>query len=590
MAKTSIDGLTVRSERKRRPPVVNPHQVVRDIRPVSKASRNHPATAELADVRADTIQQNSTRTSAQDTTSAQDDFLAAPQGFSSELERDAFGAMDEATWSELLDGFATEDATNKPSDLGLQRRNANSEPTEPQSGKPVRRTKAKAKRGANLPKKHHFKIKHPILLTIFIILVSLGVTGFVWGDSLISRLTNGQSGFWDTLGALVSNEVPFETDANGRTNVLVFGTEGYDMAGSSGDKVHDGAQLTDSIMVISFDQKTQDVALLSLPRDLKVPKACYVGKLNEVYTCHSNNGADDQAGAVALMQQLSEVLGIEFQYWAHVNWGSLVQIVDTIGGVTVVLDEDINDYNYTKTVIKAGEPTRLTGEQAVGLARARHGTMGGDFTRGNSQQKIVEGIAREITSNGLGISEALGLLNILGDNFRSNFSSDNVKAGVRLISTFNPSAIRNVALIDYMNNVYYMRTAMINGYSYVVPNEGEGNYQRIHELVAKMFNSNPAVREGSQIAIYNGTDTDGMAGAERTKLEADGYVVSGVGNTEAGTCTEKYCVYALTDDMPATLEALATRYGVNVHPAVELPADIAPGAANFVLIIGQKLN
>ncbi len=45
------------------------------------------------------------------------------------------------------------------------------------------------------------------------------------------------------------------------SNVLIFGTEGYDMNGSSGDGVHDGAQLTDSIMVASFDQERKDVAL-----------------------------------------------------------------------------------------------------------------------------------------------------------------------------------------------------------------------------------------------------------------------------------------------------------------------------------------
>ncbi len=119
------------------------------------------------------------------------------------------------------------------------------------------------------------------IIVILLILVG-GLALFLWGDSLISRLTGGRSGLWDTFSAMIADTVPFEEDAQGRTNVLVFGTEGYNMNGDVGDGQHDGSQLTDSIMVISFDQDTKDVALISLPRDLKVPRACYAGKINEV--------------------------------------------------------------------------------------------------------------------------------------------------------------------------------------------------------------------------------------------------------------------------------------------------------------------
>ena len=158
------------------------------------------------------------------------------------------------------------------------------------------------------------------------------------------------------------------------------------------------------------------------------------------------------------MQQLEQVLGIKFQYWAHVNWGSLVDIVNTLGGVTVTLDEDINDSGWTNVVAHAGVPIEINGEQALGLARARHGTMGGDFTRGNTQQKIVEGIIQKVIDNGIGLNEALGLLSILGDNLRTNFSSDNIKAGLKMITGFNVSSMRNVQLADYQNNVYYVTT------------------------------------------------------------------------------------------------------------------------------------
>lgn len=572
MGKTSIDGLAVRTASPHRVPTASRNRVVGDIVTPARRRAVTPRT-----------QSDDAQVEARETAPKHDD--SQDTWNSSILELDSIdnslGAVDEAAWSELLDGFG--DSSNKSADLGLQRRNAAEDDDARRHSKPKKKSK--------LPKKPHFKIKHPVFMTIFIVLVALGVTGFVWGDSLISRLTNGQSGLFSAIGAMLSNEVPFETDANGRTNVLVFGTEGYNMDGATdyidreNSGSHDGANLTDSIMVVSFDQKTQDVAMISIPRDLKVSMACSAGKINEVYWCHNQNGDSEEAGALALAQQLEQVLGIEFQYWAHVNWGALKDIIDTIGGITVVLNEDIDDRYYTGTVIEAGVPTRLSGLQAVALARARHGTVGGDFTRGNSQQKILEGLAQELSTNGINISEAFSLLNILGDNLRSNFTTDNIKAGVKLASSFNPATMRNILMVDYINNVYHMTTATINGISYVVPAAGADNYGQIHQYIAQILSSNPAVREGAKIAVYNATGEDGRAGAEKLKLEDDGYVISMVGDSEGEGCDAQYCVYAMTDGLSATQAALAERYGVEIRGGAELPSDIYAGANDFIIVV-----
>lgn len=437
-------------------------------------------------------------------------------------------------------------------------------------------------------KKHKKKLSvgKVIALAMLLILVGGGGALYMWGDGLISRLTGGKSGLFDSLRAMVSDEIPFETDKNGRTNVLIFGTEGYDMDGSWGDGQHDGAQLTDSIMVASFDQNTKDVALLSLPRDLKVSMACSAGKINEVFWCHNQDGKNEEAGAQALMRQIGDILDIEFQYYAHVNWGSLVSIIDTLGGITVTLDEDINDYYYTGAVAKAGEPITVNGEQALGLARARHGTTGGDFTRGNTQQKIVEGIAQKVLQSGVGVNEALGLLNILGDNLRSNFSADNIKAAVRLASGFNVSSIRQVPLVNYDENVFYMTTATINNVSYVVPSAGERNYSQIQEYVAGMFSSDSVKREGAKLAVYNATDEYGVASAERNKLEDAGFKVLRVGDAASGVCDATYCVYEMSDKKVATRAALEERYGVTVRPESEMPEGVWGGDVDFVVIAG----
>lgn len=438
-------------------------------------------------------------------------------------------------------------------------------------------------------KRPHHKKRHlarNITIAFICLLVIGGGVVYKWGDELISRLTGGKSGLWDAIVSVVSDEVPFAEDQNGRTNVLIFGTEGYNMNGDTAHGTHDGAQLTDSIMVASLDQKTKDVALLSLPRDLKVPMACSVGKINEVFWCNNQDGTNEQAGAEALMKQVGDVLGIKFQYYAHINWASLIDIIDTIGGITVTLDENIADYDYTGAVAQAGVPIQVNGEQALGLARARHGTQGGDFTRGNTQQKIVEAIINKVMQNGIGAGEALNILNILGDNFRSNFSTDNIKAGVRVLTDFNVANIRQVPLVDYETNTFYMTTDTINNVSYVIPSAGVNNYTKIQEYVAEMFSSNPTAREHARIAIYNASGQYGVAGAERSRLQDDGYDVVSIGDATTGSCASKYCVYVVGQDFPATTTALAERYGISVKSGDELPSDIDPGETDIIILLG----
>lgn len=569
MSRTSIDGLTVRSSRRRSPSGGAP-----------VAHSQTKTTTRTTDITKPT--RSPSHKSKQPSSM---DFLGPIEGLELASPDSQFTDADDGDWSDLLNEFGDRKPTD--SDLSLTETDMFADEV-PDDLKHSSKKDQKSKKGKNAkkPKKKH-KVRRIVLISFLILFVIAGIVFFIWGDSIISRLTNGRSGLWDMLGAVMSDTIPFETDEHGRTNVLVFGTEGYDMRGTVGNGQHEGADLTDSIMVVSFDQETKDVALLSIPRDLKVSQACFAGKINEVYTCNNPNGDDEAAGAEALAEQLGEVLGLDFQYWAHVNWGSLTDIVDALGGITVTLDEDIADYYNTGIVMSAGVPTVINGEQALGIARARYGTQGGDFTRGSSQQKIVEGIVQKMIDNGISLADALNLLNILGDNLRTNFSTDNIKAGLKLMSGFNPAEIRNISLVDYENNIYYVKTADIGGVSYVIPNLGAGMYRELHNYIDKMFSSNPAVREGATIAVYNATGTSGIAGAEQSRLEEEGYMVSEIDDAAPEDCTAKYCIFIIDESKSAAKSALEARYQVSARPSTELPQDIYPGNADVVVIIGM---
>ena len=443
-----------------------------------------------------------------------------------------------------------------------------------------------SKHGKKKMKKKMGKAKK-IIIGIVIILVLVGGGFAIWGDRLIAKLTGGQSGIFELIGAITSN-VKLKTDKNGRTNILVFGTSGYDMDGTivAGEQ-HDGAQLTDSIMMISLDQETKDVAMVSLPRDLYVGNTCTsTGKVNEVYFCSNLYGNDEAGGAEALKNTVEEIFDVDIQYRIHVDWSALIQIVNGLGSITVTLDNDIED-PWTGTFITAGNPVELNGEQALGLARARHGTTMGDFTRGDSQQKILAAIQRRIIDKGLDLGSSLNLVEAVGDNVRMDFSLDEMKTIFSIAKEISLESMRQIPLIDYEKGIYYLSTADMNGISYVVPTAGAKDYKDIQKYVHKMISSNPAVREDAMILVLNGTGKSGVAMNEQTKLNNEGYPNVEIGDAPEGEYVEKYYLYDLSGAAPGTLEQLKQKYGVDVRPKEELPAGTDTKNADIVIIIGN---
>lgn len=429
------------------------------------------------------------------------------------------------------------------------------------------------------------------IITTILLLIVLAIIGVVcwavfWGNDIIAKITGGQGNVFDLIKFIEPTYDPLKTDANGRTNILAFGTSGYDMSGDEGNGVHAGAQLTDSIMAISLNQETGDIAMLSLPRDLKASPTCTrTGKINEVYWC--NGGGFDistdqeREAAQALMDEVGSILGIDFQYFAHLNWGSLISIVDTLGGINITLDEDIDDDWWTGAVYEAGVTYTLNGEEALGLARARHGTAGGDFTRGASQQKILIGIKDKILEKSLSITDILSLATTLGDNFRSNFSIDEIKSAAHLTFDFDFDSMRQISLWPD-----YMTTGSVDEISYVLPRAGIGNYSVVQEYVAEQTSNDPRVYEHPTIAIYNASGVAGAAATESTKLEEAGYTISAVDNAPEGlTFTDDYTIY-YGGGMPGTEAMVSKQYpGVKFKSMSELPEGI-PRTYNFVIVLG----
>ena len=442
------------------------------------------------------------------------------------------------------------------------------------------------------PKRVH-KVRR-IVLTIILILLAILAALMIWGgtwlNDVIAKVTGGQGNLWSLFTFMEEKYDPLKTDANGRTNILAFGTSGWNMDGDEGNGIHDGAQLTDSIMMISLNHETGDIAMLSLPRDLKASPTCTAtGKINEVYWCNGGGGSDltieqENTAAAALMKEVGSILGVEFQYYAHLNWGSLESIVDILGGITITLDEDISDKYWTGATYKAGESYTINGYEAIALSRARHGTIGGDFSRAASQQKILIGIKDKLLEKHLSILDTINLVSTLGDNLRTNFSPEEIKTIAYLSSEFDFDSMRQLPLVSYTGGTSYLTTGMINNISYVLPLAGVGNYGAIQSYVAKQLSNDPRIYENPSILVLNATEITGLAATEKNALLDNGYPSVSTDNAPEGDYYNGTTVYATNNDKPGTKLLLEQYYNTNVLSADELPADISRDY-DFIIII-----
>lgn len=460
------------------------------------------------------------------------------------------------------------------------------EDSQPVSRRERRRNK-RAARKASKPRKIA-----KLFMWLFIIAV-LATAGF-----LAYKFTrNLNSVFKGNIFDLVQKR-PLKEDANGRSNFLIFGTE---------IEGHPGANLTDSIMVLSVNQTTKDAFMVSIPRDLWVDfgAAClsgYQGKINEVYMCHSSDGEDEAKGAAALQKKVGEVLGLDIQYYVHLNFESMKDVVDAVGGVTVtiesnpkgvgVLDRNFDwECNYQCYYVKYedGQVVKLDGKHALALARARnaqggYGLAGGNFDREKNQQKIIKALREEALSVGTltNLGKVTSLMDALGNNLKTNIEKNEIQTLMSIASEINTDAIISPSLVDEENAL--VTIGNVGGVSIVRPVPGLYNYSEIQAFIDKVSVNNPVSREAAPVAVLNGTSTSGVAAKESRSLSEKGYNVKVVGDAPKGSYQEVE-IYRVKDGYDETTKALEAHYGVSVkdsQPGFSLQDGVA-----FVVVIGR---
>lgn len=408
---------------------------------------------------------------------------------------------------------------------------------------------------------------------------------------------------------------PLKEDANGRSNILILGT-------SEDDPKHDAGNLTDSIQIVSIDQKNKTAAMFSVPRDLEVQygMACpsgYSGKINVYFSC-TNSGTDNDSEQDRLQKTqkfIGDIYGLDIQYGVHVNYTVMRDLVKAVGNsITVDIqgsngDPGVMDSNFDwkcwngakhypgAAAIKQNcppnghfieypnGPATLDAEHALYLAQARgdvaptYGLGNSNFDREANQRKIMLAIKDKALSTGTltDITKVTGIIDAMSNNLRTNFDASEIRTLMQLGQDIKPDQITTINLFDRDHG-----TAVFTPNAQ--PVAGMYNYSGIRAFIAKQLSADPVAREGANIVVLNGSGTAGVAQSEADKLEKQGMTISKVGNAPAGDYG-KVTIYQVGTGMAATKAKLEKIYGTVMSTAT--PPVTVTGDTNFVVIVGE---
>lgn len=435
-------------------------------------------------------------------------------------------------------------------------------------------------------------IKRVLLSLLMLFIIGAGYVG-VKAFMASSRIFGG-----NMFGIFQST--PLKEDKNGRSNILVYGTAEDDEGGE-----HSGGNLTDSIMLISINQKQKDAYMFSIPRDfwVKYDNPCsagYEGKINAVYMCASDNGKNESAGSEAIKSKVSEVTGLDIQYFVHVNNTVLRDSVNAIGGIEVKIESEdprgIYDPNFdwqcnhqcNMVKYQNGQVVHLDGAHALALARARnaqggYGLPNGNFDREKNQQKIIKAIQDKALSTGTltNFGKITGLIDALGANLRTSFQTNEIRTLMNLGKDINGPKIHSISLNNDKKPVVV--DGSVGGQSIVRPVAGLYDYSEIKSYLSAEMTSDPVVKEAALIDVYNASGVPGRAGEESEKLKQRGLSVGAVDNLPQGEYSG-YKLYKIGDGNEATQKMLEKKYGVQVSEGK--PPVYSSMETDFVLVIG----
>ena len=177
----------------------------------------------------------------------------------------------------------------------------------------------------------------------------------------------------------------------------------------------------DTLILITFNPKTLNATMLSIPRDSYVPIACWSGRPENKITHAAAYGND------CMINTIQNYFDTNIDYYAKINFKGLVKLVDAVGGVEVDVPKRLCTDDSSRggeVCIEAGHQL-LNGEQALVFARNRKQLENGDFGRAQHQQEIIKALINKLRTI-KDVAKFMDLLNTVSNSLDTNLTTKQI--------------------------------------------------------------------------------------------------------------------------------------------------------------------
>ncbi len=184
---------------------------------------------------------------------------------------------------------------------------------------------------------------------------------------------------------------------------------------------------SDVNMIMTIDPKNKKILLTSIPRDYYVQ-------------LHGTKGYKDKLthsgiyGIQMTKNTLEDLFDIKIDYTIKVGFQSVIQLVDTLGGIDIDSDASFKSYcadgGAIRTDVVKGI-NHFNGGQALSYARERYAYETGDNHRAQNQQQVLEAIVNKITNDKSVLNNYDKVLDSISETYRTDLPSQFVRLIVR---------------------------------------------------------------------------------------------------------------------------------------------------------------
>ena len=177
----------------------------------------------------------------------------------------------------------------------------------------------------------------------------------------------------------------------------------------------------DTLILITFNPKTLNATMVSIPRDSYLPIACWPRKDENKITHAAGYGND------CMINTIQDYFGVKIDYYAKINFKGLVKLVDAVGGVEVNVPQQLCTDDSSRggvICINPGYQT-LNGEQALVFARNRKSLVNGDFGRAQHQQEIIMALVNKMKTI-TKVSQFTQILDTISNSLDTNLTTKQI--------------------------------------------------------------------------------------------------------------------------------------------------------------------